>query len=146
MLKEFDHDLINLRDYHIAPYDYTYSNKDDDFLHLIRRLIRDYDVFIFATPIYWYSMSGLMKNFFDRISDLLDIEKDTGRALRGKHMGAISCGSEEIPTPGFFIPFEESAKYLGMHYLGDVHTWINAELDEKVKKAVLEFSERVETI
>lgn len=39
-------------------------------------------------------------------------------------MVVISCGSDEIETDGFFVPFTNSAEYLGMNYLGDIHTWI----------------------
>jgi len=73
-------------------------------------------------------MSGLMKTFFDRLSDCLRIEKETGRKLRGKNMAAISCGSDEIETEGFFTPFRKSAEYLGMNYIGNIHTWIEDEL------------------
>ncbi|MCP4458779.1 MAG: NAD(P)H-dependent oxidoreductase [Cytophagales bacterium] len=37
-----------------------------------------------ATPVYWYSMSGIMKVFLDRIYDVLTIEKELGRKLHGK--------------------------------------------------------------
>ncbi len=47
-------------------------------------IVDKYDVLIFATPVYWYSMSGIMKVFFDRITDLLTIKKDIGRKLKGK--------------------------------------------------------------
>ena len=69
-----------------------------------------------------------MKTFFDRLSDCLRIEKETGRKLRGINMAVISCGSDEIETEGFFTPFRKSAAYLGMTYLGNIHTWIEDEL------------------
>ena len=34
-------------------------------------IIEKYDTLIFATPVYWYSMSGIMKVFFDRKNDNL---------------------------------------------------------------------------
>ena len=69
-------------------------------------------------------MSGRTKVFLDRISDLLKIDKETGRELRGKSLGLVSCGSESRLNKGFAIPFQLSAAYLGMDYLGDLHTWI----------------------
>ncbi|MEP6929240.1 MAG: NAD(P)H-dependent oxidoreductase, partial [Flavobacterium sp.] len=87
--KESNIDVINLSDYTISYYDYESKNIDDDFLPLIRRIIEKYDTLIFATPIYWYNMSGIMKVFFDRISDLIRIEKETGRKLRGKKIAVI---------------------------------------------------------
>ena len=62
-----DFDIVNLNDYDINHYDYKYKNKNDDYLDLIRNSINNYDILIFASPVYWYSMSGIMKVFFDRI-------------------------------------------------------------------------------
>ena len=61
---------------------------------------------------------------FDRITACLKTEKETERKLRGKNMAAMSCGSDSIKHEGFFFPFEKSANYLGMHYSGHIHTWI----------------------
>jgi multimeric flavodoxin WrbA len=76
-------DLINLNDYNFSYYDYKHENRNDDYLTLMREIIEKYDILIFATPVYWYSMSGIMKVFFDRLTDLLEIEKNLGRKLRG---------------------------------------------------------------
>ncbi len=112
----------------IGYFDYEFKNQKDDFLSIIKKIANEYELIVFATPVYWYSMSGLMKTFFDRLSDCLRIEKETGRKLRGKNMAAISCGSDEIETEGFFTPFQKSAEYLGMTYIGNIHTWIEDEL------------------
>ncbi|MEZ0129961.1 flavodoxin family protein, partial [Flavobacterium sp. LBUM151] len=72
--KESGIDVIDLSDYNISHYDYESKNKEDDFLPLIRRILEEYDTIIFATPVYWYNMSGIMKVFFDRFSDLIRIE------------------------------------------------------------------------
>ena len=91
-------------------------------------------------------MSGLLKNFFDRITDCMMTEKELGRQLRGKNMGMISCGSSPELKMGFTMPFVESAHYLGMQYLGDIHTWLeNNGIPEEVKDIVLEFSKKVKT-
>jgi multimeric flavodoxin WrbA len=58
-----DFDLIDLSNYNISYYDYEHKNQNDDFLMLVRNIINNYDTFIFATPVYWYSMSGIMKVF-----------------------------------------------------------------------------------
>lgn len=129
---------VDLKSYEIMHYDYKHQNQEDDFLELMREIVK-YDIIIFATPVYWYAMSGLMKAFFDRITDCLKVEKELGRKLRGKHMGVISCGSEKEEVEGFFIPFENSAGYLGMNYLGHLHTWIT---DEEPSKEVEELISR----
>ena len=116
-----DCDMVDLNDYDISYYDYEHANKDDDFLPLMKRIINDYQNVIFATPVYWYTMSGILKVFFDRISDLLTIEKDLGRQLRGKGFGAISCCMNGSIDQEFWHPFVKTAGYLGMRYLGNIH-------------------------
>jgi multimeric flavodoxin WrbA len=63
-------------------------------------------------------MSGTTKKFIDRLTDCLMTEKETGRKLRGKAMAVVSCGSDSDLKTGFSMPFVETAKYLGMTYLG----------------------------
>lgn len=116
--------VYDLLDYEINYFDYDNRFKDDDFMPLIRELIHNYDTLLFATPVYWYMMSAQLKTFFDRISDLLKFDKPLGRQLRGKSMAALSCANDEELVDGFFMPFEASADYLGMHYLGHIHTWV----------------------
>ena len=119
--QKFKIDVLNLSDYQFSYYDYENKNKSDDFLLLIQKCIEKYDILIFATPVYWYSMSGIMKVFFDRFSDLLTIEKEWGRKLRGKKMGVLSNSAETNLEYDFYIPFQKSAEYLGMKYIGEQH-------------------------
>lgn len=117
-----DFDVIDLNDYHISYYDYGHKNEHDDYIELMRMIINNYDILIFATPVYWYSMSGIMKVFFDRITDLLDNEKELGRKLRTKNMAVLSSSIGDHLGDNFWHPFIETAKYLGMNYMGSVHT------------------------
>ncbi|OIQ15609.1 MAG: FMN reductase [Flavobacterium sp. MedPE-SWcel] len=119
--KQNNIDIIDLNDYDFSYFDYKSRNIDDDFLPLIRKVIDSYDTFIFATPIYWYSMSGIMKVFLDRFSDLITIEKETGRKLRGKKAAVISNSSDKEINYDFYMPFRKSSEYLGMEYLGNKH-------------------------
>lgn len=136
LIKLSDWDLIDLNDYNFSYYDYEHKNLDDDYLSLMRRIIAKYDVLIFATPVYWYAMSGIMKVFFDRITDLLDEEKDLGRKLRGKSMAALSCSVGDNLGESFWLPFSETARYLGMEYLGSLHTIANNDETENLKEFV----------
>lgn len=114
-------DIIDLNAYAISYYDYSHANKDDDFLPLLKRVITEYDKVILATPVYWYTMGAVLKTFLDRFSDLLTIEKELGRKLRGKDLGVISCSLGSQVDKEFWHPFRETASYLGMHYLGGRH-------------------------
>lgn len=136
LIIETDWDLINLNDYNFSYYDYKHENRNDDYLTIMREIIDNYDTLIFVTPVYWYSMSGIMKVFFDRITDLLEIEKDLGRQLRGKNMAAVSCSIGNNLGDSFWLPFSETAKYLGMNYLGHTHTIMDEPNQKKLKEFI----------
>ncbi len=122
--------VIDLKAYQIAHYDYDHNYQKDDFIELIREIITKADTLIFATPVYWYSMSGRMKVFFDRLTDLLEIEKDLGRQLRGKSMAVIATSNGNNLGEDFWKPFKETARYLGMSYLANAH-FFDENLGEK---------------
>jgi multimeric flavodoxin WrbA len=135
-------DIIDLNDYNINFYDYNHENAGDDYLDLMQKLIKNYEVLIFATPVYWYSMSGIMKVFFDRFTDLLTIEENLGRKLRNKSMAAISCSAGDNLGENFWFPFSETAKYLGMKYLGNIHILADKDETENLKKFVWEINKK----
>jgi multimeric flavodoxin WrbA len=136
LIKQSKWDLINLNDYSFSYYDYEHQNRNDDYLTLMKQIINKYDTLIFATPIYWYAMSGIMKVFFDRITDLLTIEKELGRKLRGKKMAVISCSIGENLGEHFWLPFSETASYLGMEYLGNTHTIAREKNESKIAEFI----------
>ncbi|AUS04013.1 hypothetical protein C1A40_00280 [Tamlana carrageenivorans] len=117
-------------------FDYTHTNQSDDYLYLIRDLLEKYDTLVFATPVYWYAMSGIMKVFFDRLTDLLTIEKELGKKLRGKNMAIISSSYGENLGEHFWLPFQSTATYLGMNYLGHAHTISTASNDLILKNFI----------
>lgn len=131
-----DFDILDLNDYNISYYDYQHKNEKDDYLSLMQNIINNYDILIFATPVYWYSMSGIMKVFFDRFTDLLDNEKELGRKLRSKSMAVLTSSVGDHLGDNFWFPFKETAKYLGMKYIGNMHTVENRNETEELKKFV----------
>ena len=122
LIEKSEWNLIDLNDYEFSYFDYEHKNRNDDYLNLMKEIVEKYETLIFVTPIYWYSMSGIMKVFFDRFTDLLTIEKELGRKLRGKKMAVMSCSIGENLRENFWLPFSETAKYLGMEYIGNSHT------------------------
>jgi multimeric flavodoxin WrbA len=138
--EKLDCEIIVLSDYTIGQYDYENKNAGDDYLPLMRRIIENYDILIFATPVYWYSMSGIMKVFFDRITDLLTIEKELGRELRGKKMVVLSCSIGNNLGEQFWLPFSETANYLGMAYIGNLHTFGDKDNTENITS----FADRIQ--
>jgi multimeric flavodoxin WrbA len=101
----------------IGYYSYTNAHATDDFIGLVEEAIT-HPLWVIATPLYWYTMSAQAKTLLDRFSDLLDARKDLGRKLRGIRL-AILCVGADAEAPGHFAqPFELTAQYLGMPFLG----------------------------
>jgi multimeric flavodoxin WrbA len=109
--------LFNLADYDITPYDYAHNNRSDDFLPLMKQVLR-FDRFVLASPVYWYSPSSSMKVFLDRLSDLMTIEKDMGRQLRTKNAALLATGCDETAPPCFVDIFQRTYRHLGIAYDG----------------------------
>lgn len=67
---------------------------DDDFNKLAEHLVSSHG-FIVATPVYWYGVPGLMKNFIDRLTSLENMIHHSGRSmLEGKVAGFLTVGAD----------------------------------------------------
>jgi putative NADPH-quinone reductase len=132
IFNETIHKQIDLLDFNIAPYNYDGIYPPDDFNKLAEEFLQ-HNTIIFATPVYWYSMSAVMKQVFDRLTDLVTIRKSTGRLLKGKTVFLISVGNDAKIPEGFEIPFKNTAEYLDMKYGGCIYlsTGHEAEQDQK---------------
>lgn len=116
-----EHIRIDLLDYVISPYSYSNDYPSNDKFLEVTEQVFAFDKIIFATPVYWYCMSGLMKNFFDRFTDLVTVQKPLGRKLAGKSTGLFAVGAEaELPV-GFETPFRSTSEYLDMNYCGGLY-------------------------
>ncbi|MEL6925039.1 MAG: NAD(P)H-dependent oxidoreductase [Bacteroidota bacterium] len=120
-------ELVDLNEYEISYFDYQHRNEADDFLPLIERML-DYDRVIFATPVYWYAMSAVMKTFFDRLTDVLKIRREWKPRLAQLKMHSLSCSGHDDLKDYFHLPFKDTATYLNMSYAGHVHTWVDGDL------------------
>ena len=75
-LEGIDHSQIRLTDYHIEPItdqrhtEKGFSRVNDDYEKLLEVFL-SHDLIIFATPVYWFGMSGQMKVFIDRWSQYM---------------------------------------------------------------------------
>jgi multimeric flavodoxin WrbA len=135
--------VIDLTAYTIYPFRYEQVYPaDDDFIRLVEEQLLSRETLVFASPVYWYSMSGQMKIFFDRLSDLLKSRKDLGRQLRGKWMAVLSCAEDEVVTDTFYAAFRLSAAYLGMQYGPEWHGWLE-EGTMKLAKRPTEYGQDV---
>ncbi len=127
---------INLLDFYIAPYSYEGIYPSNDEFNKVAEEMLQHEIIVFATPVYWYSMSALMKNLFDRLTDLVRIRKATGRLLKGKNIFLLVVGNDpEIPS-GYEIPFKNTAEYLDMIYNGCIYSTTGDEpVNEEEKRA-----------
>lgn len=121
LISGLDCDVVDLskQRIHAFRYDQAYPI-EDDFLPIVERMIAA-PVVILATPVYWYSFSTSMKNFLDRISDLLMSRKDVGRQLRGTKWALLSSGSDDSPDPDLISAFRRTCDYLGISSIAEVY-------------------------
>ncbi len=113
-------DVISFSKLNISPFDYHNCNIDDDFLCPLIRMTEATTIIV-ATPVYWYSMSAQMKIIFDRLSDLITINKQVGRKLVGKSAAFLAVGSDEFLPIGFANPFEMTFRYFDMSFAGSFY-------------------------
>jgi multimeric flavodoxin WrbA len=108
---------IYLRDYNIHPIiDMRHSQdgfqeRNDDYNSIIDRIL-PHDILIFSTPIYWYSMSGTMKNFIDRWSQTLRDPKypDFKNKMASKKAFVVAVGGDDPYIKG--LPMIQQFKYI----------------------------------
>jgi multimeric flavodoxin WrbA len=126
MLEDLSHTHINLRDYVIEPIidkRHTvegFSPVDDDYDQIIQSVL-EHDILIFATPLYWYGMSGYMKNFIDRWSQSLrDKRFDFKKEMGMKKGFVVICGGDDPYMKG--LPLVQQFQYIfdfvGLEYIG----------------------------
>jgi putative NADPH-quinone reductase len=111
-----DAELFDLLRYRITPYSYAPQPEADDFPVIAQRMLAHPHI-VFATPVYWYAMSGGLKTFFDRLTDLIrGPAKHRGEALAGRTVWLLAAGTDRELPPGFTEPFVRTAAYLGMSW------------------------------
>lgn len=116
-MKGISSEKIYLRDFTIQPItDMRHSKEgfqdiNDDYNSIIDRIL-PHDVLIFSTPIYWYSMSGTMKNFIDRWSQTLRDSNyaDFKKQMTSKKAFVIAVGGDEPHMKG--LPMIQQFKYI----------------------------------
>ncbi|MEZ5894320.1 MAG: NAD(P)H-dependent oxidoreductase [Parvularculaceae bacterium] len=137
------HDLARLV---IGPYSYDYAYADDDFLPLARKMPAA-DAIIFASPVYWYSMSAQMKAFFDRLTDLTDPpHKHIGKSLAGRTMFLVATGGDASPPASFEPPFADTAGYFNMRWGGMLYRKGAGVLSAQDEAAAKEFAARIRQV
>lgn len=127
-------DMVDLLNYTVCHYSYTGEYpSEDQFMELVTRM-QTYDRIVFATPVYWYAMSGHMKVFFDRLTDIVTLHKGIGRSMKGKSTFVLAVGVDDALPAGFDVPFKLTSLYLDMHFK-ELYYRKNSEIDVIDKEA-----------
>jgi multimeric flavodoxin WrbA len=133
-----EYELIDLLDHSIDYYNYkSIYSANDSFLELINRIL-EHQVIVFATPVYWYSMTGQLKNFFDRLTDLVTVHKIQGRNLKNKNVFLIAVGADKDLPLGFEVPFKSTCNYLDMLYGESFYYSVKYMKEEEVLKSEMD--------
>jgi multimeric flavodoxin WrbA len=116
ILEGTDHTIVKLADKHIDPIvdmrhtEEGFSPVKDDYEELVH-LMLEHDVLLFATPLYWYGMSGPMKNFFDRWSQYLRDERfNLKEELTKKKAYVVITGGSSANIKG--LPLVQQFNYI----------------------------------
>lgn len=84
-MRDVEYDTIHLGDYHIDQYGLV---TEQDQISEVFSLIDQYDSLVIGTPVYWYTISGILKTFMDRWYMLPEAE----------------CLADKISTSLFKVP------------------------------------------
>lgn len=85
LLKNIPHDILHMADYKVSQYGAVY---DDDKIGEILKKIEDKDIIVIGTPVYWYTVSGILKTFIDKLYMLPE-----AKVLNGKKLYLFAQGS-----------------------------------------------------
>lgn len=85
LLKDKEHDVLQMADYRISQYGQVFE--DDEMKEVLKEMDK-YDILVIGSPVYWYTVGGMLKTFVDRLYMLPEAE-----ALRGKKLYLFAQGS-----------------------------------------------------
>jgi multimeric flavodoxin WrbA len=134
-------EMVDLLEAQLGPFSYSPDHPRYDFLPIIERLVRS-DVVIFATPVYWFTYSAIMKNFIDRFSELLIDHQDVVEQIRGRDFVLLSTGSSPEPEPALEVAFEKFCAFFGANCFAKLYArrdedFFDPIAAEKVRRRLL---------
>ena len=121
-----DHLAAFLRDCRLCRSAGGYCTIDDGFDALFRERFLPADGVVFATPIYWYGVSGQLKTFFDRMFCYIAASHPENEKVAADLVGkrlALVLSSEESYTGaslGILHEIQEYARYTHSPFVGFV--------------------------
>lgn len=124
-------ELIKLRKLDFKPCDGCEGCDDAERCHIEDSMQRIYPklleakIWIIASPEYWWNVSGLCKNFIDRLNAYWKIRK---QKFGGKKVVIITCGGQPVER-NFYA--EKYLKHLFTNLYFEIIGSVRASADEK---------------
>jgi len=128
MLEGMEVETVQLRDKKIFPiFDKRHDEEgfpqvDDDFAAIVERMLL-HDQIVLTTPLYWYGMSGHLKNFVDRWSQALRVpELDFKERMKGKQVYVVIVGGRDARVKALPLvqQFQLICNFLELSFVGYV--------------------------
>lgn len=112
LLGDRKYETLNLTDYRIGSYGQNFS---DDELDIVVSKMKEADVIVIGSPLYWHNICGSVRNVLDRFYGLVS-EKD----LKGRDMYFLFQGAapEKWMLEAGEYTMKRFAGLYGMNYRG----------------------------
>ena len=106
-------------------------------------LVREADVIIYVSPVYWFNLGGQIKQFIDRCySVAIQPEHKEPSPFSTKKLGLVMVyGGEDIFDSGgvnALRSIQDTCRFTGAAWAGAVHGWASAPGEIKSNAALLE--------
>lgn len=115
-------EIIDIDQLNITPYNYQNDYPADDFYPLVDKMLAA-DNIVFASPVYWYTVTAPMKALIDRLTELLDVAdlKPKARALEAKRGFVLTSSGKTQICPVFHGLFIGLFDYFNMAFVATLH-------------------------
>lgn len=109
ILKGISHDILQMSDYKVSQYGQVY---EDDEINKIFEKIKNVDTIVIGAPVYWYTVSGIVKTFIDRLYLLPE-----AGVLKGKNLYFFAQGSapDELARQSITFLATRVSELMGMN-------------------------------
>jgi multimeric flavodoxin WrbA len=87
-------EIVRLADYNIKPGTRLNMGKGDEWPAIAQNILAA-DIIVFATPIWWGNQSSLMQRTIERLDELHDELRETGKSRLANKVGGIVITGEE---------------------------------------------------
>lgn len=112
LLEGKEYDTLHLVDYKIYSYGQEYE--DDQFMEVMEKM-KQADIIVLGSPLYWHSMSGAVRDLLDRSYGVISEKTFQGKKLFFVFQGA-SPTREQLAAGDYTIG--RYAMLYGMDYQG----------------------------